>query len=168
MMILIDGNKFYRKTDILEKEEIQSILKDVNYELENNLCTEVPPYQTYADLFPRYSYQPYWYKLFEEVASVIGQIDMGDLALYKSWANLSKEDNRYVFHTHNVDLTCVYYLQNKYPEYGTKLENNIIIEGVENSIVAFAGSIPHSVANMPKEIALNNRRYSIVFNFRKL
>tara|TARA_E500000318_G_scaffold5285_1_gene5476 strand:- start:763 stop:1266 length:504 start_codon:yes stop_codon:yes gene_type:complete len=167
-MIKINGENFYRKKDILNQDEVKAILEDVSYELENNLCTKVPPYQTYADLFPKYSHQPHWQKLFKEVSSVIEETGIKNLALHKSWANLSKEDNRFVFHTHNVDLTCIYYLKNKYSEYGTKLENNIIVEAIQNSIVAFRGGILHSVANMPPEIAKNNQRYSVVFNFRKL
>ena len=63
-------------------------------------------------------------------------------------------------------MTCVYYLKSNLPEYGTKLEGDVILESTQNSMIAFDGMILHSVANMPKNIAKDNPRYSIVFNFK--
>jgi hypothetical protein len=34
-------------------------------------------------------------------------------------------------------------------------------------MIAFDGMIPHSVANMPKNIAKLNPRYSVVFDFKR-
>ena len=81
------------------------------------------------------------------------------------WANVSKEDNSYDLHTHKTDITSVYYLQNKYPEYGTNIEDNIVVNGFENSLVVFDGSIKHGIVNMPIELAKNNYRYSIVIDY---
>jgi len=165
MIVTINNNNFYRKNNILEKEEIDKILQDVDYELKNNPCNEVPSYQTYPDLYLKYGNLFHWSKLYEIILSSIKEKIEGEYTLHKAWANLSKENNNFQFHIHNVDLTCVYYLKNKYPEYGTKFENNVIIEAIENSILFFNGDIPHSITNMPSEIAKNNLRYSIVLDF---
>lgn len=159
----IDKNLIRRKVNVLNQEDIIKIQKDVEEELKNNLCPSVPPYQTYPNLYPRHQKKSHWKNLYNIITEF-----SEDRKLKQSWVNLSKSNNNFAFHTHNVDLTCVYYLKNKYPEYGTRLENNIIIEAIENTIVSFKGKIPHSVANMPKEIAENNPRYSIVFNFNKI
>jgi hypothetical protein len=168
MIISIDNNNFYRKNNILEKDEKEKILQDVDYELKHNPCNEVPSYQTYSDLYFKYKNTSHWSKLYKTILFSIKEKIEGDYTLHKAWANLSKENNNFQFHIHDVDLTCVYYLKNKYPEYGTKLENNIIIEAIENSILFFNGGIPHSITNMPSEIAKNNSRYSVVFDFKKI
>lgn len=158
----INNNLFTRKVDILTKEEINLIKHDIDFELENNLCKSVPPYQTYSDLYFRYQQKNHWKKLYDSLTELTY-----NLQLVRCWANLSKENNIFSFHTHHdVELTCVYYLQNKYPEYGTRLEDGVIVEGIENSVVAFKGNILHSITNMPRIIAPTNPRYSIVFDFR--
>ena len=58
-----------------------------------------------------------------------------------------------------------YYLQNKYPEYGTNIDNKCILPAVENTCMIMNGKIPHSIVNMPKEVAEINKRYSIVINY---
>ena len=160
--ILIQNYKFIRIKDILNDNNKQLLLKDVNFEIENNWCRTVPPYQTYPDLHTKYFFQlNHWQILYNAILNNIGD----SLKLHSCWANLSKEDNKYDFHKHTTEKTCVYYLQNKHPEYGTKLINNVIIEGIENSVLIFDGKIPHSITNMPLELAKKYNRYSVVFDF---
>ena len=163
IQVKINSNIFTRKVNILNEEERNLIKQDIDFELENNLCRVVPPYQTYADLYSRYQQKDYWKKLYNSLSELAP-----NLRLFQCWANLSKENNNFVFHTHDVELTCVYYLQNKYPEYGTRLEDGVIVEAIENSVVAFNGNILHSIINMPIILAPTNPRYSVVFNFNKV
>ena len=87
----------------------------------------------------------------------------------KQLNNLKKElkisNNKFKYHNHTTDLTCVYILKNKYPEYGTRLDNDIIIEAKENSLLIFNGEVIHSITNMPKILGNKNPRYSIVMDF---
>jgi len=162
--IVIDNNEFFRKFNILSNEDRLLIKKDVDWELTNRPCSDspIPPYQTYSDLFHRYENKEHWqnlYKAFSEIS--------GDLVLNKTWANLSNEENRYNWHNHtDFKLTCVYYLISPYPEFGTKIQNGVIIEAIENSILFFNGQIIHSVTNMPPVLGKFNHRYSIVFDYK--
>jgi hypothetical protein len=162
--IIINNNEFIRKFNILNNEDRLLLKKDIDWELTNRPCTDssIPPYQTHSDLFHRYKNNQHWqnlHKAFSEIS--------GNLVLSHTWANLSNEDNRYQWHDHkDLQLTCVYYLISPFPEFGTKIENGVIIEAVENSILFFNGSIVHSVANMPSVIGKFNHRYSVVFDYK--
>jgi len=167
--IVIDNNEFIRKLNILNTEDRLLLKKDIDLELTSRPYStygtysnySIPPYQTYTDLFYKHQDKQHWqnlHKAFSEISS--------NLVLTKTWANLSNEENRYTWHHHkDVKLTCVYYLISPYPEFGTKLENGIIIEAIENSILFFNGSIIHSIANMPSVLGKFNHRYSIVFDY---
>ena len=160
--IRLNNNDIHRDYNVLSQEDRELVLNDVKHQIEHHLCQDAAPYQTHADLFQRYKDKTYWNRLYLVARAMVDD----NYKYYKSWANLSNEDNDYQFHQHKNKMTCVYYLQSNLPEYGTKLEGNIIIESLENSMVCFDGMIPHSVANMPKNIAKDNPRYSVVFDFK--
>jgi len=161
--IIIDNNEFIRKFNVLNNEDRLLIKKDIDWELTNRPCSNssIPPHQTFPDLFHRYKNKEHWqnlYKAFSEKS--------GDLVLSDTWANLSNEENCYSWHSHkNNNLTCVYYLISPYPEFGTKLQNGVVLEAFENSILFFNGSIIHSVTNMPPLLGKFNHRYSVVFDY---
>ena len=158
----VNNNEILREYNVLSEEDRELVLKDVEYEMKNNLCNDADPYQTHANLLQRYQDKTYWSRLYSTARAMINN----NYIYYKSWANLSNEDNNYQFHQHENKMTCVYYLKSNLPEYGTKLEGDVILESTQNSMIAFDGMILHSVANMPKNIAKDNPRYSIVFNFK--
>ena len=57
--------------------------------------------------------------------------------------------------------------KSNYPEFGTNIDEQVIIPGVEDSLLIFDGKIRHQLCNMPFELAVHpqNHRYSIVFDF---
>jgi len=163
MILKINNNLFIKEHNILNKKEILKIKKDCDTELKKNLCRlkGVPLYQTYSNLIPRNIKKKHWEILYKKICNYINR----KVNLNKSWVNKSLSNNKFKFHSHSSDLTCVYILKNKYPEYGTKLNNDIVVEAVENSLLIFEGKIPHSIANMPKILGDKNPRYSIVMDF---
>ena len=162
--IVINNNEFIRKFNVLNNDDRLLIKKDIDWELTNNLdpVSSSSPYQTRSDIFNRYQKTNHWqnlYKAFSEVSN--------NSYPNLTWANLSNEDNRYGWHSHkDIRLTCVYYLISPYPEFGTKLQNGVILEAIENSILFFNGSITHSVSNMPFGLGKFNHRYSVVFDYK--
>tara|TARA_R100000664_G_C2754264_1_gene141825 strand:- start:1069 stop:1587 length:519 start_codon:yes stop_codon:yes gene_type:complete len=169
MIINIDNDLFIREHNILNKSDIIKIKKDCDHELKINLCKNVPLYQTHSNLVPRNISKIHWKKLYDKVFLCIKMTQCWEsnkkIKLVESWVNKSLSNNNFKFHNHPNDLTCVYILKNKYPEYGTKLSNDIIIEAKENSLLIFNGKITHSITNMPKILANKNPRYSIVMDF---
>ena len=161
MIININNNKFIREHNVLNKTDALKIKKDCDKELKINLCKKVPLYQTYSDLIPRNINKDHWKKLYNKVSFCINK----KIQLKKSWVNKSLSNNKFKYHNHTTDLTCVYILKNKYPEYGTRLDNDIIIEAKENSLLIFNGEVIHSITNMPKILGNKNPRYSIVMDF---
>ena len=161
-----NGYNFHRFSNLFKEKTRNKLKSDIDYQIETNLCTQVKPYQTYDNLHEIYFDKTPWALLSTKITNCVTQIYPGvDLKKVKVWANVSKEDNSYDLHTHDTDLTAVYYLKNKYPEYGTNIENNIVVNGFENSLIVFDGSIKHGIVNMPIELAKNNYRYSIVIDY---
>jgi len=169
MIINIDNDTFIREHNFLDKSDMLKIKKDCDKELKVNLCRNVPLYQTYSNLIPRNIHKTHWKKLCDKMYSHAKMAWRGEenkkVILKGSWINKSLANNIFEFHRHSADLTCVYILKNKYPEYGTRLSNDIIIEAKENSLLMFSGKITHSITNMPKIFGNKNPRYSIVMDF---
>ena len=91
-----------------------------------------------------------------------------ELKLTTCWTNLSTEDNVYAFHSHSTKLSYVFYLQSKQDCYGLRLKKpEIIFPSIENSIIIFDGSVPHSIEYMPNKVfdSVDSYRYSVVFDF---
>ena len=156
---------FFKFDNLLNNIQKEKIKKDIDYQIKYNLCVTVPPYQTYNNLHQIYKNDKTWDFLFKKITSCVESTTKKKLIKLECWANVSKENNNYDFHSHISDLTAVYYLQNKYPEYGTNIENNIIINAFENTLIVFNGKLHHSVVNMPLELVKNNYRYSVVVDF---
>lgn len=168
-VITIDNEKFFRFLNLFDDKNINEMLiQDIDNELKTNVCKTAPLYQTYPNLFDRYKHLKHWNYVYDLIKSKLKKIVKKDFVLRQSWANLSKENNNYGWHDHtkykNI-VTCVYYLKSPYPEYGIRLENNMIIEAIENSLVCFKGRIKHTICNIPKHVFKEKYRYSLVFDF---
>jgi len=141
--------------------DIDKVISDGHVASDN-----VPPLQTKTDLYDHVKVYNRWVELQEKIKNIV-QENIGMVKLTESWANISREDNRYGFHTHKRDITAVYYLKNNYTNYGTQIDDKVIIPGLENSVLIFDGKINHSIINMPFELAVHphNNRYSVVFDY---
>jgi len=161
----LDDQLFLRLRNILSEEERQEMLRDADWQLKVNYCSQVPPHQTNDNLHELEFF--YRHESWKKLYGVIRRKIHSNLKLNSVWINLSKEDNRYEFHCHpETDITAVYYLQNRFPEYGTMLEKTgVNIMGFENSILFMNTKIFHSITNMPPILAKDNHRYSIAFDF---
>jgi len=170
---------FYRELQV-SKEEIlydswrkgsfhkDNLIPDIENELIVNRATNgVPPHQTKTDLYPRMKGRKHWDDLYKKIQHTLLRHYTKEFVLIKSWANKSDETNQFGFHTHHQDITVVYYLKNNYPEFGTNIDEEVIIPGIEDSLLIFDGKIRHQLCNMPFELAVHphNHRYSIVFDF---
>ena len=175
----IDDLVLYNELDI-SKEEIfydtwragsfnkKNLIPDIEDELKVNRATDaVPPHQTKTDLYERMKGRKHWDDLYKKIQHTLLRHYTKEFVLEKSWANKSDEKNQFGFHTHHQDITVVYYLKNNYPEFGTNIDEQVIIPGVEDSLLIFDGKIKHKLCNMPFELAVHphNHRYSLVFDF---
>ena len=171
---------FYRELQV-SKEEIlydtwrkgsfhkDNLIPDIENELiVNRASNEVPPHQTKTDLYPRMKGRKHWDDLYNKIKHSLLRYYTKEFTLWKSWANVAKENNRFGNHTHPCDLTVVYYLKCDLPVYGTYIvDENIMIPAVNDSLLIFKPNIEHRLTNMPFELAVHphNHRYSIVFDF---
>ena len=160
-----NGNNFFKFNDLLEKSIIEKLKDDIDYQIKNNLCDSVPLYQTYNNLHKIYESSIPWQFFINKINSCVSQITDKNLWLIMCWANVSKENNNFTMHKHKTDFTAVYFLQNSYPEYGTCIQNNIVVKAFENSLIVFDGKLEHSIVNMPEKLAQDNYRYSIVIDY---
>jgi len=171
--IKIENKYFYREIGFCTENQRKSLLKDVIKILDDDIkrkdfdINTIMPYQTRNNLYDIVKNKKYWLHFYNRLYRKLYNIYQKEFQLKQSWANLSKENNKFIFHRHEFDITCVYHLKNNNPEYGTNIENKVIIPAIENSLVIFKGNISHSICNMPKQIAKykKNHRYSIVFDF---
>ena len=161
------GQKFYRDFEVLNSYERFEILSDIKDDIKSgHIARGVPHIQTVADAYNRHGQKIHWNLLLNFFKNKIKTYTGKDVRLYQSWANLSNEENDYKMHSHETDLTCVYFVKGKRFEYGTNFES-FIIPFVENSTLIFNGQIKHSIINMPHELAHQklNHRYTLVFDF---
>jgi hypothetical protein len=169
-MLEVNGEKFYRFFDVCPLLYKEKFISDANrlinegYEASNN----IPPVQTLNRTYQdKTKGLEHWDFLFNYINEKLEIAFNKNFYLTHSWINISKENNRYGMHTHPTDLTCVYYVKNNYPEYGTNIDDKFIVPFVENSLLFFNGKIRHSITNLPYELAIHphNHRYTIVFDF---
>lgn len=155
--------KKFLSFDIKEK-----ILFDINFEIENNFCPSVPKFQTYPNLFNKYKNTKHWSVYFEKLNEEINKINKS-FKLDVCWANVVKSISNYQVHTHGQNiLSTVYFIQNKYKEFGTyfnKDDEEFIIPGEENSLLIFNGDIPHATTMPPEVICKNNPRVTLVTDY---
>ena len=168
MKIQVNDYTFYRHTNFMDNTYKEKYIADIdNVILNGHVASDnVPPLQTKTDLYTHVKVYSRWVELQEKIKDIIEE-NIGKVKLTESWANISREDNRYGFHTHKRDITAVYYLKNNYTNYGTQIDDKVIIPGLENSVLIFDGKINHSIINMPFELAVHphNNRYSVVFDY---
>ena len=175
----VNNYVFYRELEV-SKEEIrydswragsfnkENLLPDIENELIVNRASDaVPPHQTKTGLYERMKGRTHWDDLYKKIRHTLLRYYAKEFILQESWANKSDEKNQFDFHTHKRDITVVYYAKNNYPEFGTNIDEQVIIPGVEDSLLMFDGKIRHQLCNMPFELAVHphNHRYSIVFDF---
>tara|TARA_E500000318_G_C3568572_1_gene216777 strand:+ start:5770 stop:6285 length:516 start_codon:yes stop_codon:yes gene_type:complete len=168
MKIQVNDYTFYRHTNFMDSTYKEKYIADIDKVISDGhvASDNVPPLQTKTDLYDHVKVYNRWIELQEKIKNIV-QENIGMVKLTESWANISREDNRYGFHTHKRDITAVYYLKNNYTNYGTQIDDKVIIPGLENSVLIFDGKINHSIINMPFELAVHphNNRYSVVFDY---
>ena len=160
----INNQEFLIYENILSEYDRNSCLEDiVSLISAGYVAKSVPPLQTPPDLFQHVKFKSHWLKLLHFIKTNTKK----NLKLQHSWANLSVKNGYYSLHTHSTDLTFCYFLVSMYPEFGTNIDNNVIIPAVENSITCFSGKVPHSITNLPNELIEDDKyvRCSIVFDF---
>tara|TARA_R110002012_G_scaffold142392_1_gene300357 strand:+ start:3781 stop:4317 length:537 start_codon:yes stop_codon:yes gene_type:complete len=166
----VDDIKFYRENDLCKTEDLKNIKEalDLEYAKGNIVWTEgFPLYQTSNDLHEKLQHVSSFNKLKNKVIKLVKGINK-DFKLFKSWCNLTTEDSKYAFHSHDTKLTCVYYLQSNQDCYGLRLKDQkIIFPSIQNSILMFDGSVSHSIEYMPNKVfdSVDSHRYSVVFDF---
>jgi len=176
----IDKDVFYTEFKISEEQinygdswragtfNQNNLIPDIDQELIDNPASEsVPKYQTKTGLYGRMKGRKHWDDLFRKVCHSLMRIYTKPMTLVESWANLAKENSNFGLHNHYSDLTVVYYLKCNYPEYGTNIDNKVVIPAINDSLLIFNGKIKHQLMNMPFELAVHphNHRYSLVFDF---
>ena len=179
--IKINNSVFYRESNI-SKEKIgypdgyrigdwkkEDFIKDIEQDLlDYSVGDHIPPYQTHAQLYKRMIGRKHWDDLFHKVKHSLLRYYTKEFILWKSWANVAKENNNFGNHTHPCDITVVYYLKCDLPEYGTYITNeDVMLPAINDSLLIFNPEIEHRLTNMPFELAVHphNHRYSIVFDF---
>ena len=146
----------------------ENLVRDIEEEFKiNGASPAVPPYQTKVNLYERMKNKTHWSDLYKKIRYSLMRYYTKEFILKESWANKAVENSAFGFHTHNRDITVVYYVKNNYPEFGTNIDEEVIIPGIEDSLLIFDGKIRHQLCNMPFELAVHphNHRYSIVFDF---
>ena len=171
MILEIDHDRFYRDFDVCPAGYKQKFISDTHQVIDEGYdAKDVPPLQTLNAVYQeKMQGIHHWDYLVNFIQEKISEYTGKESELLYSWINISMENNSYNMHTHNdVDLTCVYYLKGNFFEYGTNINNKIIIPFIENSLLMFDGKIQHSIVNMPKQLASQeeNHRYSMVFDFK--
>ena len=162
-MITTINNEKYHTFDVgLSDEQRNTLMTMIDDEITRDTVKDVPLYQTYADLHITYAQD--WKFFIDKMNKYMEDIEP-NARIEKCWANVSTINNNYTQHKHDTPYTLVYYLQNKYPEYGTNIDNKCILPAIENTCMIMNGRISHSIVNMPEEVAKHNKRYSIVINY---
>ena len=156
----------WRKGDWKQEDFIRDIEQDL---IDNPAPDHIPKYQTHAQMYQRMKGRKHWDDLFYKIKHSLLRYYTKEYTLFKSWANVSRENSEFSGHTHPCDLTVVYYLKCDLPEYGTFIMNEgVMMPAVNDSILIFNPEIEHLLTNMPYELAVHPQyhRYSIVFDFK--
>jgi len=135
----------------ISDEVINNAIKDIEHELEINLCTEVPLFQTYPVLFNKQ--ETHWQILKETfINSLLNVYNVNKFNTIEAWGYVNKvghkqPDNRW--HTHNSTLySGVMYLQIPKNSQGTLFvdDNQKIIEAPvkEKQWVIFNSNVQHA------------------------
>lgn len=160
------NNTFYVVKNFLPKKVSKKLLHDINIEIKKPY-PKVPKYQTYPNLFEKYKNDKEWKYYFDHLSTIIFKLNPA-YSLHSSWANVVKSKTNYFLHKHETDISCVYYLKNKYKEFGTYFnfyDKEFIFPGEENSLLIFNGKLTHSTTMPPVSICKNNPRYTLVTDY---
>lgn len=175
--LYLNNRIFYRRKNILDKKYIiKKIILDIDKEILENPCINVPAFQTQPDLHKKYKDTSHWGYLIENInldvlkytSNINLEKKITSLNCQACWANVSKPESNYTYHNHQTDLTVVYFLKNPSKIYGTLInfeDNEIMLCADENSLMIFNPQISHCIASPPPQISALNPRYSIVFDY---
>lgn len=152
MLKNINGNDFIIYKNFIEKNTLNKFKHLLKKQFKKgNIHPNVPPYQTYPDLHIILKDNLTFKYVVDKIMSFNNYGSF--FKINKCWANLSKKNNKYKNHIHtDSKLTCVLYVQNKFAEFGTVIEDDIIIKGEEGSLVIFNPKIKHSICNIHKQL----------------
>ena len=153
--------------NFLPKKTINSLLKDINFEIKTNFCPTVPKYQTYSYLHNKYKNKEYWKEYFNKINNIINYPEK-KYKLDTTWANVVKSKSTYGLHSHKTDISTVYYIKNLYKEFGTYFnfdDKEFIIPGEENSLLIFNGKFKHATTMPPEILCKKNPRYTLVSDY---
>jgi len=164
--LTIDGDNFYTMYNIVNDDIKTKLIDDIEHEAKERpfIRDTAPPIQTYSDLLEKYQ-TLHWVTYKKKILDFIMKCVNKKVNVVKTWAFVSIPNTHYNVHSHPTDLTAILYLQNRYASYGTLIKEQFIMPGVEKSILLFDGKINHGIVNMPYEIAIKNRRISLVCDF---
>ena len=127
----------------------ENLVRDIEEEFKvNGASPAVPPLQTKTNLYERMKYKNNWKELYLKIQDSLLRYYTKPIVLKESWANKAVDNSAFGFHTHDRDITCVYYVKNNYPEFGTNIDEEVIIPGVEDSLLIFDGKIRHQLCNI--------------------
>jgi len=163
---------FFQIKNFLPSYIIQKLLKDINFEIKNNFCPNVPKFQTYSNLFEKYKEQDEWIFYFNKLDKQIKTIFVESNKVFKldkCWANSVQSKSTYSIHTHGENiLSTVYFVKNTYKEFGTYFNKDnyeFIAPGYENSLIIFKGNIPHSTTMPPEVLCKEDYRITLTTDF---
>jgi hypothetical protein len=161
-----ENHNFYTIKDLLDERDVIQIKKDVVRECLDNYIEGYPKFQSYPDLHTKYKTTS-WKNLISKVTENVNKIKQ--CKLIKCWANYINDKSDYALHEHPTDFSCVYYLDNVAPQYGTyfiKDGKEIIILGYTNSLQIFDSKLRHELVFPPKEVLSKTPRLSVAFDFK--
>ena len=154
--------------NFLAIENIEPMVRMIDHEIKTNLCTTVPKYQSYNDMHIKYKDDECFKTFITKVEDEAKKHIANKLQLSSCWFNVIKDDSDCLglsgFHTHNTDVTCVYFLQNCWGN-GTLFQfNNSILQlqVKDNSLVIFNPSLSHGISEWK-----DKDRYSVVVDFNE-
>ena len=149
--------------NFLPTTDRQKMLQDIKLNFENNVHEDElkSGLQTKPDLHI-VNKGDHWKKFFNRLNLIMRKFNK--TSIRKCWSlKIDKKQDPY-YHRHNDTISSVYYIQNEDPNLGTYFkEMDLLIPGVENSIVVFKGSILHD-AVFPKK-NLNKPRYTLITDY---
>ena len=164
--LINQNNSVYIEKNIIDNDTTKKLIKDILFEVKTNPGHgNNPPLQTYPNLLEIYK-KSHWKKYKKVVKEFVVKNLKKDVEFQKTWANVTVPGQKYYKHRHpDIDFSTVLYLQNAYPFFGTRIEDNLIVPGEEKSIMGMSGNMEHKVEDMPYELAVKNIRITIASNF---
>ncbi len=140
----------------------QKMLQDIKNNFDNNIHEDrLSGLQTKPDLHI-VNTGKHWNNFFNKLNVIMKKFNKTNIQ--KCWAlKINKKQDPY-YHRHRNTITSVYYLQNDDKNLGTYFkEIDVLIPGIENSIVVFEGSILHDAVFPEKN--LTKPRYTLITDY---